>query len=101
MVKLVLFIGFILGGCHRRTPPHAQKKPAWRNTQRYSTTPAYSSTGLPASPSCPLSSHPTFSTQVFLGVKLSFTKRSISDYTIRFGEYKRTIVKANGLLFRP
>ena len=36
-----------------------QKKPTWRNTQRYSTTSAYSSTSPPALPSCSLSSHPT------------------------------------------
>jgi hypothetical protein len=31
----------------------------WRNTRRYSTTSAYSSTNPPAPPSCSLSSHPT------------------------------------------
>src|SRR2546423_11269377 len=38
-----------------------QKKPTWRNTMRYSTTSAYSSTGFPAKRplDCPSSSHPT------------------------------------------
>ena len=35
------------------------KKPTWRNTRRYSTTSAYSSTNLSARPSCSSSSHPT------------------------------------------
>src|SRR5260370_40482799 len=35
------------------------KKPAWSNTTGYSTTPVYSSTGPPAWPGCPSSSHPT------------------------------------------
>ena len=35
------------------------KKPAWWNTRRYSTTPAYSSTNLPAQPGCSSSSCPT------------------------------------------
>src|SRR5438270_8670728 len=35
------------------------KKPTWWNARRHSTTSAYSSTSLPASPSCPSSSHPT------------------------------------------
>ena len=38
---------------------HEQKKPTWRNTRRYSTTSAYSSTSPPARPGCSLSSHPT------------------------------------------
>jgi hypothetical protein len=41
-------------------PQHRkQKKPTWRNTQRYSTTSAYSSTSLPLQADCSLSSHPT------------------------------------------
>ena len=36
-----------------------QKKPTWRNTQRRSTTSAYSSTNPPAEPGCSSSSHPT------------------------------------------
>lgn len=37
--------------------PSQTKKPTWPNTLRYSTTSAYSSTGLPAQPDCPSSSH--------------------------------------------
>ena len=40
-----------------------QKKPAWQNTLRYSTTPAYSLSGPPADPVCPISSFPTTSTR--------------------------------------
>ncbi|MGZ5247663.1 MAG: hypothetical protein ACXWV5_11510, partial [Flavitalea sp.] len=36
-----------------------QKKPTWRNTRRYSTTSAYSSTNPPAQPGCFSASHPT------------------------------------------
>ena len=44
-----------------------QKKPAWRNTRRHSTTSAYSSTNPPAGPGCSLSSHPTTSNQSSCG----------------------------------
>ena len=37
------------------------KKPTWRNTRRYSTTSAYSTTSPPARPGCSPSSHPTTS----------------------------------------
>jgi hypothetical protein len=40
---------------------HLAKKPTWRNTLRCSATSAYSSTGSPARPGCPLFSHPTMS----------------------------------------
>jgi hypothetical protein len=39
-------------------PPVNEKKPTWRHTLRYSTTSAYSSTGLPAMLACPSFSHP-------------------------------------------
>ena len=51
-----------------------KKKPAWWNTLRYSTTPAYSSTGPPAKPECPLSSRPTKSAHVLLGFARSLTQ---------------------------
>ena len=51
-----------------------KKKPAWWNTLRYSTTPAYSSTGPPAKPECPLSSRPTKSAHVLLGLACSLTQ---------------------------
>ncbi len=51
-----------------------QKKPAWSKTLRYSTTPAYSSTGPPAKPQCPLSSRPTKSAYVLLGFARSLTQ---------------------------
>ena len=47
----------------RRKPGFAgnqeQKKPTWRDTRRYSTTSAYSSTSPPVGLGCSLSSHPT------------------------------------------
>src|SRR5271157_2538678 len=50
------------------------KKPTWRNTQRYSTTSAYSSTSPPAWPGCPLPSHPTTSIQIFSGAECESTR---------------------------
>ena len=57
MVEWDSSIGFYLGGCHRRAPLKV-RKPAWWNTRRYSTTPAYSLTSPPARPGCPLSIRP-------------------------------------------
>jgi hypothetical protein len=39
--------------------PRETKKPTWQNTLRHSTTPAYSTTSLPAMLGCSSSSHPT------------------------------------------
>jgi hypothetical protein len=57
-----------------------KKKPAWWNTLRYSTTPAYSSTGPPAKPECPLSSRPTKPAHVLLGFARSLTQAIPIEY---------------------
>src|SRR5271157_5017724 len=54
------------------------KKPAWRNTQRYSTTSAYSSTSPPAKPGCPLPGHPTTSIQHFSGAECEVHMGSVT-----------------------
>ena len=56
------------------------KKPTWWNTQRYSATPAYSSTSPPAKPGCPLSSHPTTLIQVFNGPVCESTRAPLTTY---------------------
>ena len=58
MVDSVVSIEFVLELFIRDNLTEKQKKPTWRNTRRYSTTSAYSSTSRPARPGCSLYSHP-------------------------------------------
>ncbi len=53
MVDSDLFHG--LAPPRRDCPVRAKKRPAWSNTQRHTTTPAYSSTGPPAQAGLPFS----------------------------------------------
>ncbi len=62
-----------------------QKKPTWQNTRRRSTTSAYSSTGRPAGPGYPLSSHPTTSHPRSIRAD---SRLSMSLYRLRSGETK-------------
>ncbi len=65
------------------------RKPTWRNTQRYSTTSAYSLTGPPVRPGCPSSSRPTTLDSSFHQSRLPLLTGSLTPLIVRAGREKQ------------
>ena len=63
--RLDFVIAIASVACGRPVTPQERKKPTWSNTQRDSTTSAYSATSPPVGPGCPSSSRPTIFTRIW------------------------------------